>query len=80
MTRIKKWLDNFLKRKTKQDQPIKKSSEPNNKDDKENTKPKSLFVRKKTAYFSIGFVTTLRLFLSFSSLLVCWIWSCGRCW
>ena len=65
MTRIKKWLDNFLKRKTKQDQPIKKSSEPNNKDDKENTKPKGLFIRKKRRpnFFLSVFVTTLRLFL-----------------
>ena len=65
MTRIKKWLDNFLKRKTKQDQPIKKSSEPTNKDDKENTKPKGLFIRKKRRpnFFLSVFVTTLRLFL-----------------
>jgi penicillin-binding protein 1A len=62
---IKKWLGNFLKRISKKDQPIKKSSEINNKQDKETSKPKSLFVRKKRRpnFFLSVFVTTLRLFL-----------------
>ena len=77
---IKKWLGNFLKRISKKDQPIKKSSEINNKQDKETSKPKSLFVRKKRRpnFFLSVFVTTLRLFLILFILIGLLDLGCGR--